>query len=399
MYSEIKKCRACNCKLEDVMSLGTQAMTGIFPKPKQKIEYAPLDLVWCDACGLLQLKHSCNPDAMYGKNYGYRSGLNKSMIEHLRLKAKMLQRYCDGTDVILDIGSNDGTLLSMYEWGKKIGMDPTADKFREYYMEDILAVADFFTAEKYLNITSKKAKVITSISMFYDLADPIAFVKDIAKCLASDGVWHLEQSYMPTMLRQGAYDTICHEHLEYYSLTTIKRIIERGGLHIHSVTLNNVNGGSFALTVGHKPLANDVLLPWLLRDEFSFGIRSQIDRFSARAAAHKLSLISLLSTLANNGEKVIGYGASTKGNVVLQYCNITTDLLSCIAEVNFDKYGCVTPGTNIPIIPETEARAMKPDYMLVLPWHFREGIIKREQEYLNNGSKLIFPFPYVEVVG
>lgn len=399
MYTQIKECRAGGGPVEDVMSLGNQAMTGIFPKPKQEIEFAPLDLVWSEKSGLLQLKHTCNLDDMYGTNYGYRSGLNKSMVEHLRGKAKMLQRYLGMTDVVLDIGSNDGTLLSMYEWGKKIGMDPTAGKFHEYYPENVMAVCDFFSAKKYFNVSSKKAKVITSISMFYDLPDPIAFAKEVGECLADDGIWHLEMSYMPTMLRQGCYDTICHEHLEYYSLTAIKRIIELAGLHIQSVSLNDTNGGSFALNITHEvPTVPCPEMIWLLQEEFLSGLRSKVAHFELRAMTHRSSLVALLSRLSET-KTVIGYGASTKGNAVLQYCGITTELLPYIAEVNPDKYGCITPGSNIPIIPETEARAMKPDYMLVMPWHFKTGILKREREYLDNGGKLIFPFPYVEIVG
>lgn len=400
MYTEVKECRAGGGKLEPILSLGTQALTGIFPKLNQEIEYAPLDLMWCESSGLVQLNHSCDPNKMYGKDYGYRSGLNGSMVAHLQSKAKMLQRYCGMNDVILDIGSNDGTLLSSYEWGKRIGIDPTGDKFCEYYPENIMLVSDFFSSKKYFNVSSKKAKVITSISMFYDLANPIEFAKEIAECLADDGIWHLEQSYMPSMLRQGCYDTICHEHLEYYSLSAIKRIIELAGLRIHNVSLNDTNGGSFAITVGHNSkVDNYAEITWLLQDEFRMGIKSSLIKFADRVHDQRMSLLSLLSKLKTAHKSVVGYGASTKGNVVLQYCNITRELLPYIGEINSDKFECFTPGTNIPIIPESEVRAMKPDYMLVMPWHFKSGIIKREREYLNNGGKLIFPFPYVEVVG
>ena len=400
MYTQIKECRAAGgSNLEHVMSLGIQAMSGLFPKSNQDVEYAPLDLVWCENSQLLQLKHSCDPTEMYGDNYGYRSGLNGSMVTHLKNKAEKLQRNIHPHDLILDIGSNDGTFLSFFSSGTKVGMDPTAKKFRNYYPTDIYPIAEFFSQEKYTQHFGVKAKLITSMSMFYDLANPIQFAKEIAACLDDDGIWHLEQSYLPSMLRQGSYDTICHEHLEYYSLTAIKRIIELAGLHIHNVSLNDINGGSFALDVMHHSAPPNPELQWLLEEEKILGMREAVLQFSLRAEDHRLSLYSLLSDIAENNKSIIGYGASTKGNVILQYCAIGSDLVSHVAEINSDKYNCYTPGSNIPIIPETEARLMKPDYMLVLPWHFKQGIIKREREYLNNGGKLIFPFPYVEVVG
>ncbi len=398
MYHEIKQCRAGGLELDHIYSLGTQAMSGLFPKPGEEIEFAPLDLVWSEGSGLLQLKHSCDPVGMYGSNYGYRSGLNGSMITHLQSKAEMLSQFVGPKDVILDIGSNDGTLLSFYKVGTKIAIDPTGKKFQNYYTTDVYLIPEFFSTKTYFQKVAIKAKLITTIAMFYDLADPIGFAKQVGECLDDDGIWHLEQSYLPTMLRQGCYDTICHEHLEYYSLTAIKRILELAGLHIYSVTLNDVNGGSFALNVGHHiPDTPDPEMLWLLREEKNMNMKQSIINFVLRMKQHKESLLSLLSRL--NEKKVIGYGASTKGNTVLQYCGIGTDLVSCIAEVNSDKFGCLTPGSKIPIVSELEAKSMKPDYMLVLPWHFKTGIIKREREYLNNGGKLIFPFPYVEIVG
>lgn len=399
MYHQINQCRAGGGnKLEDIMSLGNMAMTGLFPRAHQEVESAPLDLVWCEESQLLQLKHSCNPSEMYGANYGYRSGLNGSMVTHLHNKAERLSKFLGKKDIVLDIGSNDGTLLSRYERGLKVGMDPTGAKFQNYYPPDVCLIPNFFSEELYRQKIGAKAKVITSIAMFYDLADPIQFAREVGQCLTDDGIWHLEQSYLPTMLRQGSYDTICHEHLEYYSLTAIKRIIEAAGLHIQNVSLNDVNGGSFALDIGHNPNSNSSELYWLLNEEHHMHMKDAIQDFALRAETHRMSLYSLLVSLSKT-KKISGYGASTKGNVILQYCGITSELLTNIAEINSDKFGCFTPGSNIPIVSESEVRASKPDYMLVLPWHFKASIIKREREYLNNGGKLIFPFPYVEVVG
>ena len=220
MYKEIKKCRIGNSSnLTTVLSLGEQYLTGVFPKDKsEKITKGPLELVWCSDTGLLQMKHSYSLEEMYGDNYGYRSGLNSSMVAHLQQKIKMLENLVDlsDDDLVIDIGSNDATSLKAYNGKhKKVGIDPTGLKFQHFYTDEITLIPDFFTAKTYKNIfVSKKAKIITSIAMFYDLEEPLKFVKDIENCLADDGVWHFEQSYMPSMLRTNSYDTICHEHLE-----------------------------------------------------------------------------------------------------------------------------------------------------------------------------------------
>ena len=239
--------------------------------------------------------------------------------------------------------------------------------------------------------------------MFYDLEDPIWFAREIAKSLAVDGLWHFEQSYMPSMLRLTSYDTICHEHIEYYSLGVVQKILEAADLQVIDVQMNAVNGGSFAVTAGHRGAPhkrNDAVINWLLEQEERMGLNTPrpYREFEDRVFRHREDLRRLLRVLKEDGKKVLGYGASTKGNVVLQFCGIGADLVEAVAEVNPDKYGCFTPGTHIPIISEAQARAMKPDYFLVLPWHFKEGILAREQEYLAAGGKMIFPFPEIEIV-
>jgi hypothetical protein len=240
--------------------------------------------------------------------------------------------------------------------------------------------------------------------MFYDLEDPTKFVREVESILAEDGIWHLEQSYMPSMLRLNSYDTICHEHLEYYSLGVAKTIMEVAGFKIVDVMMNAVNGGSFAVTVAkaanQKVRPNDAMINWLLEQEERMGLTTPkpYREFEEKVFRHREDLIRLIRALNADGKKVLGYGASTKGNVVLQFCGFSERDIPAIADVNPDKFGCFTPGTHIPIIPESEARAMKPDYLLVLPWHFKAGILEREKEYLANGGKMIFPFPEIEIV-
>ncbi len=410
MTKRIAKCRVSGSNnLVTVLSLGEQALTGVFPSSAETlVTVGPLELVWCPESGLLQLAHSYDADEMYGENYGYRSGLNQSMVRHLTQKIAHLEKAAGlkPGDVVLDIGSNDCTTLKAYKTGalKRIGIDPTGAKFRQYYPDDVKLVPDFFSYANFASAAGDdKAKVVTSIAMFYDLEDPIWFAREIAKSLAPEGLWHLEQSYMPSMLRLMSYDTICHEHIEYYSLAVVRRIVEAAELRVVDVQMNGINGGSFAVTVAHKNSqhkANNAVIDWLLSQEERMGLDTPTPyrEFETRVYRHREDLRRLLTALRNDGKKVLGYGASTKGNVVLQFCGIGPDLVEAIAEVNPEKFGCVTPGSHIPIISEAEAKARNPDYFLVLPWHFKENILQREQEYLANGGKMIFPFPEIEIV-
>jgi hypothetical protein len=410
-YTKITRCRISGSNhLIPVLNLGEQFLTGVFPRdPSQQITKGPLELVWCPDSALLQLRHSYSPAEMYGEKYGYRSGLNASMVAHLRTKALSLERMrpLNAGDWVLDIGSNDGTLLNSYRTMglRRVGIDPTTEKFREFYSDDVALVADFFSAERFLETSgNQRASVITSVAMFYDLEDPGAFVQDIARSLAPTGIWHFEQSYMPYMLRMNSYDTVCHEHLEYYSLGAVRRLVEQHGLRIINVQMNSVNGGSFAVTVCHKDahfLTDSTIVKWMLQQEDNWGINSPqaFRQFEERVFKHRADLQRLIWMLVDDGQRVLGYGASTKGNVLLQFCQLGTEHLSAIAEVNSDKFGAFTPGTHIPIIPEAEARAMQPDYFLVLPWHFKDAIMQRERDYLASGGKMIFPLPEIEIVG
>ncbi|HPG01659.1 MAG TPA: class I SAM-dependent methyltransferase [Rhodoblastus sp.] len=409
MTKRIEKCRISgSTNLLSVLSLGDQALTGVFPASSGvPVTVGPLELVWCPDSGLLQLAHVYEASEMYGENYGYRSGLNASMVRHLTQKIGKLEQFAElkAGDTVLDIGSNVATSLKAYQTAslKRIGIDPTGAKFRQYYPDDIKLVPDFFNAKNFDGVSKERAKIITSIAMFYDLEDPIAFARDIAHCLAPDGVWHFEQSYMPSMLRLTSYDTICHEHVEYYSLQVVEKILAAADMKVLDVQMNAVNGGSFAVTAGHKNTtrkANRPVIDWLLSQEERMGLATPrpYREFEERVFRHREDLRRLLRALRDDGKRILGYGASTKGNVVLQYCGIGPDLVEAIAEVNPDKFGHVTPGSHIPIVSEADALKMKPDYYLVLPWHFKDNILQREQKYLADGGKMIFPFPEIEIV-
>jgi len=412
LYKKITKCRICgNKNLKPVVSLGKQALTGLFPLEHEVVLKGPLELVRCvknfDSCGLVQLNHNYDLTVLYGDNYGYRSGLNKSMVMHLASVVEKIKKKVKikKGDIVVDIASNDGTLLQSYQLKgvTLVGIDPTIKKFKSFYASNIQTISDFFSAKVYKRKFSKKAKVVTSIAMFYDLENPISFMEEVRDILDDEGVWVFEQSYMPDMLKNVSYDTICHEHLECYALSQIKWMTDRVGLKIIDVELNDSNGASFCVTVAKQNAPFKVktaVVEKILDQEEKAGINSDktYKLFEENVKKHKQDMISFLNKAKKGSLKILGYGASTKGNVILQYCNITRDDIPFIADVNEYKHGRFTPGTKIPIISEQDAKAMNPDYFMVLPWHFKKNFLEREKGYLKNGGHLFFPLPELEVV-
>jgi hypothetical protein len=407
--SEASRCRLCGGPTASVLDLGEQVLTGRFPRTlADPVPAGRLDLHRCPGCSLVQLPEVPPLDEMYGPGYGYRSSLNASMVAHLTQKAGRLEAVAGlrPGDAVLDIGSNDGTFLQALRTAglDRVGIDPVGALYRDRYAGMSL-VPEFFTAAAWRGARpdGPSPRLITSLAMFYDLERPADFARDIAATLAPDGVWHFEQSYLPSMLQQCSYDTICHEHLEYYTLRVVDRILEEAGLRVLDVELNGVNGGSFAVTAAHRDGPRTEVAPhvaWLRRQEDALGLDTAAPyaAFAERVVAHRAALLDLIGDLRAAGRRVAAYGASTKGNVLLQYCGLGPDQVEFVIEVNPDKFGHVTPGTGIPIVSEEEGFGRRPDHLLVLPWHFRDAILRREQRFLEGGGRFVFPLPAIEVV-
>jgi len=415
-FWKIEKCRICgNKNLKSVINLGNLCLSGIFPKDKDTpVVTGPLELVKChrqgkkEFCGLTQLRHSYNKHLLYGKTYGYRSGLNSSMVNHLKDVVNKVFRFVNlkKGDLIIDIGSSDGTLLGFYPQTKYklAGIDPSASKYKKFYPPGVKIINNFFFLQTITKtFGSQKAKIITSIAMFYDLENPLEFIKEITKVLDDKGVWVLEQSYLPLMLRVNAYDTICHEHTEYYCLRDIKWMLDRTGLKILDIELNDTNGGSFKLTVAKNSSPQKEcteVIQKMLAKEQALGLDTlkPFIKFKKTILNHKKDLLELINKLIKQNKKIIGYGASTKGNIILQYCGLSSKQIPYIAEVNQDKFGCFTPKTHIPIISEQQAKSLNPDYLLVFPWHFKDYFLIRERKFLKSGKHLIFPLPQILII-
>jgi len=415
-----KTCRVCgSTALTPVISLGEQHLQGSFYKegeaapPLRKIDCS---LVRCNptqdeaACGMLQMAKSVPPSVLYAA-YWYRSGTNQTMRSHLAGIAEtataMAGKGAKSALTVLDIGCNDGTLLKAYPAKyKRFGVDPS-DIAREIDARAITVVNDLFPSAELDKVTKgKKFDVITSIAMFYDLEDPVGFARNIERYLTDDGLWIVEMSYMPRMLEMNSYDTICHEHLEYYSLAVLEQIMRRANLKVVRVEENDINGGSIRCYVAKADSIRYRNAEWQSQiatmRQLEFDLELDTDKpykdFQDRINVHRQKLVQMLTDLKKKGARIHIYGASTKGNTILQWCGIDNRLIECAAERNPDKYGARTLGTDIPIVSEAESRAMKPDYYLVLPWHFAAEFLKREEATLASGIGMIFPLPEISVV-
>lgn len=407
IYSYCESCRICkNTELIDVIDLGEQFITSRFPNyGDNSTPKTPILLCLCKECSLVQLRHSTNCSELYEYDYGYRSGINDTMKRHLKLYKEEIESIVKlrKGDYIIDIGSNDSTMLQYYsEDYKRIGVDPTGNQFEKYY-GNVELIPKYFTLDNVRNIYGNiKCKVISSVSMFYDLPSPIKFARDIYELLDDDGIWTCEQSYLLSMLNKNSIDTICHEHLEYYSFTAIKYIADMVNLKIINVKFNDCNGGSFRIYFTKRKSElyseNCELINKILDDECKAGIKDiklYLD-FTKRCVNEKNKLKTLINNINENKKNIYIYGASTKGNCLLQYSNIRSKDIKYAVERNHNKIGKMT-STGIEIISEELMRERPPEYLLVLPWHFKEEIIEREKEFIEKGGQLVFPFPQLKI--
>lgn len=406
--NQIDKCRVCgNEKFDVVLDLGNQYLSGFFPK-KIDIECykGPLTLIKCDetvgGCGHVQLEHTFDLPTMYGDDYGYRSGLNGSMVKHLKRKCEKICEFLkfDDNDIVVDIAGNDGTFLGFFpENLRLVSIDPTSKKFSKYFASNVNYIADFFSEKKYKNyFGDEKAKLVTSFSMFYDLEDPCQFAREVNNILNPNiGIWVLEQSYMPEMLRVNSFDTVCHEHLSYYGMRQLKYIMDQSEFKVIDFEFNDINGGSISVIVANKNSVYEECsdkLNTLLQEELNLGLDTlkPWKEFESRIDECKTKFLDIITNLKKEGLKVAALGASTKGNVTLQTWNLSD--IKVVGDVNPDKHGSYTPGTWIPIKDEDEV-LNDYDVFVILPWHFRNFFTNNEKF---KGKKLLFPLPNPELI-
>ena len=403
----IKYCRICkNKKLTKLFSLGKLCFTGKFPTENQNIKKEPIDLVICNQCELVQLGHNFDLKYLYGPDYGYRTGINNTMLNHVKnvvqnlsKKTKLKRNY-----QVLDIASNDGSLLNFYK--KNIvtfGIDPILNKYEKLYKNINFKVSDFFSSNQIKKKTKKKFKIITALSVFYDTEDPNRFLKDVKILLKKDGIFLLEFADLASIIKNKMFDTICHEHLEYYSTKVIINLCKKNGLKVFDIKSNEINGASKQYYISHKTSVykeNSFVLRKIKEEENKLNLSKikTYKEFISDINTQKKKLVNFLKREKKKGKKIHCYGASTKGNVLLQYYNIKNNLIDFVAERNDKKYNLYTPGSKIKIISEILSRFYKPNYYLVLPWHFKKEILFREKIARKKGTKFIFPLPKLKIV-
>jgi SAM-dependent methyltransferase len=400
---KIERCRVCgSSSLKPCISLGDQYLSSIFPSDldyRAKLEKLPLNLVLCEGeCGLVQLAHRFDLSGMYDA-YPYLSGTNGAMVNALNDVARAGSLFVEPGDMILDIGCNDGTLLSFFKDEKcsLIGIDPSNVEFK---LPQATHIREYFSKKSFLSASPKKADLILSIAMFYHLDDPVSFAEEVRDCMASDGVWIIQMAYLPTMLRRNMYDNIVHEHAGYYGLRQMKYIMEKVGLQIFDVEKNNVYGGSFRLYIQHKTKYshyNYRCMDMLSKEDGLEDIETYVG-FMQRIEENREELLRLCNGLHCEGQSVFGYGASTKGNTILQYCGLSSEVIQGVADASTFKIGKFLIGSDIRICDEETMREAEPDFLLSLPYSFTSAFREREKKLAQKGTKFIIPLPKVHMV-
>ena len=403
---KLKKCRSCDSKnLIKIISLGNQYLSD-FVKNNKKPKSFPLRIVLCKKCLLLQLDYTTPSKYLYTERYGYRSGINKTMQDELKeIAQKSLKKIKNKTSniVAIDIGANDGTLLKNYpKKVYKVAVEPVKKLAKESKKTANVVVNDFFNYSSVSKtIKGQKADIITAISCFYDMEEPNKFLEDVIKLLKDDGVFVIQQNYLVGMLEQNAFDNIVHEHLEYYSLMSLKNLLEKHGLEVFDIELRNLNGGSFRTYIassGKRKITKAVKV--LEKKEKRLGLDKKriYLNFAKRLIENKKLVTSFIKKQIKEGKKIYLYGASTRGNTLLQFYNLDYKTINFAVERNPEKWGKKIASVGIPIISEERARKNKPDFMLVLPWFFKKEFLIREKRYLNHGGHFIFPLPRLEII-
>lgn len=406
----IKVCRICKSELIPILSLGNQYVSNFVVSSENHIR-VPLELVLCNNCGLLQLKHSTPPELLYSE-YWYKSGISSIIRNDLEDIVRKVESLVDlkNEDIVVDIGCNDGTMLRFYENKNLtlVGFEPARNLIEEASVGTSKIINNYFNSQDFKeHFGTKKAKVITAISMFYDLESPDEFLDNITDILDEDGIFVIQQNYLVSMLEQNAFDNIVHEHIEYYSLFTMEKLFKKHNLEIFDIELNDINGGSFRTYFKFKNSSikgfdgAEERLRKVREKEQRIGLDGKeiYQEFAARANKIKNELINFIKTELKKGKKIYIYGASTRGNTTLQFCGIDFTLITAAVDKNPIKWGKKTIGSMIPIISIEQYRKEKPDYLLVLPWHLFEEIKQQEKEFLNSGGKFIVPLPKFRIVG
>ena len=405
---KIKNCRNCNYNhLIHLFSLGKMSFTGKFPKSfSHNVPKAQLNLLMCKKCKLVQLDRNFNIKYLYGKDYGYRTGINQTMTSHVKKTVKVAETLVNlkAKDHVLDIASNDATLLNFYKKDiVTVGVDPLINKYKKHYKKINYQISNFFHISEVIKLKlKKKFKIISALSVFYDLRDPNKFLRHVKELLDEKGVFILEHADLYMIIKNKIFDTICHEHLGFFSSKVIIEMIRNTGLKVFHHEYNDINGGSSRYYICHQnanfKIKNSIKKVLLNEEKIGLHSKKIFTNFFNDILNQRIKLKKIIKKIKDKKQTIHGYGASTKGNVLLQFYNINNEDVNYIADRNPLKYNLFTPGTKIKIISENQSRKLRPDYYLVLPWHFKKEILSREKIAKRNGTKFIFPLPKANII-
>ncbi len=407
------RCRLCQGVLDPVLDLGHLALP-TFPRPEDDpAPRVPLDLTTCRTCGLVQLRHTVSPDALF-RTYWYRSSTNEAMQAELTdiVRAALAAVDVEANDPVIDIGANDGFLLSQYPLclphrrPERIAFEPAHNlkdacrRHAEQHWAEYFPPTGETRATHVLPVAwRRKVKVLTSIACFYDVEDPTAFVQAVDVLLAEDGVWIVQLQDLAQTVEATAFDCVCAEHLTYWSLASFEFLLARTDVDLHIVHAERrpINGGSLRLLIRRRHHTVDETVHTLAEQEAASITWQALERFAWSAVVARTQIEAAVHAATRAGLTVDLYGPSTKAETLTQWVGLGPPRIRQAWERHPDKIGRLT-AMGIPIVDEETGRADPPDLLLVGIWQFREGILRREADYLAGGGRLLFPLPVVDVV-
>lgn len=406
---KLTNCRICSSPdLSNVLDLGEMPLANEFlDSPTEEEKEYPLRVVWCQNCGLMQIDEVVPPEELFSE-YVYVSGTSERLQNHFNnLVSEIDELYStlNGRKV-LDIGSNDGTLLKGFENHDYdvIGVEPASNIAEIARENGVETINEFFNEEVAFRIQKNYGRrdVITATNVFAHTHNVHSFLKGVSKLLADDGIFVIEVPYLVDLLENVEFDTIYHEHLSYFAVRPLKTLLEKHGFKILNIKRIDIHGGSIRLysTKDSSWQNANSSAKKLIRIEMEKGLDelATYKSFAHRVERLKTSLLDLLSKLKGSGHTIAGYGAAAKGNTLLNYYSIGQEMLEYIADQNTLKQGLYTPGTHVKVVSPNRIYQDTPDEIVILAWNFAEEIMKQQSDFKEMGGRFVLPVPEVRVI-
>jgi SAM-dependent methyltransferase len=403
-------CRSCgSTELSIFLSLGNLPLSDGFLEARQLVDNEPrypLDVAFCATCSLVQILETVPPEELFGADYPYFSSFTDTLLRHseANVKERIAERKLGSGSLVVELASNDGYLLQYYQADgvPVLGIDPAPGPVAAARAKGIETLQAFFGLDfaKQLAAEGRRADVIHANNVLAHVADTNGFVAGIATLLKDTGVAVIECPYVKDLIEHGEFDTIYHEHLCYFSVTALRALFSRHGLYITRVVPLTIHGGSLRVFVEKQNRPEQSVHEYIESEQ-----RLGLDRldyyadFSNRVNQIRTELNELLQGLKERKARIVGYGAAAKGTIMLNYVGIGQETLDFVADRNTHKQGRYIPGVRLPIASPERVLAEQPDYVLILPWNFKDEIMAQQAEYRRRGGKFIVPVPRPTIIG